>query len=276
MDSKLKAILIGKFSWRRMIRSMILIPICVLVGLLVIAVFFADQAIFRPPRSSYKDTPDVIKLETARGERISAKYYENEQASHTILFSHGNAEDIGMIEPFARLLRDLGLNVLVYDYPGYGTSSGSPSEASAYAAIDAAYEYLLLEKRADPNRIVLHGRSLGGGVAVDLASRRPVAALILESTFASVFRVVTRYPILPFDKFENIKKIERITCPVLIIHGTNDWTIPAYHGQRLFEAANEPKYSLWIEGAGHNNVVHREEKLYLNTIRVFVQILGDK
>ena len=79
-----------------------------------------------------------------------------------------------MIEPFAWRLRDLGLNVLIYDYPGYGTSSGSPSEENAYAAIDAAYDYLQTEKDVDPKRIILHGRSLGGAVAADLASRRPV------------------------------------------------------------------------------------------------------
>jgi abhydrolase domain-containing protein 17 len=276
MNSKLKALFIGDFSWKRVIRSMFLIPICVLLGLLIIAAFFADRAIFRPQVSSYKDTPDTIKLKTRDGEQISARYYENPNSSYTILFSHGNAEDIGMLEPFAWHLRDLGVSVLTYDYQGYGTSSGSPSEENSYAAIDAAYDYLLTEKRLDPKRIILHGRSLGGGVAVDLASRKPVAGLILESTFTSAFRVITRYPILPFDKFENIKKIGKVTCPVLLIHGTNDWTIPSYHGHRLFERANEPKQSLWVEGAGHNDVVHKDEKSYSDSIRTFAQTLGEK
>lgn len=276
MKSILRALFIGEFSWRRLIRSIVLIPVCVFLGLLIIAVFFADRAIFRPPRSSYKDTADVIKLETTSGDEISARYYENVNASHTILFSHGNAEDIGMIGPFAWRLRDLGFNVLIYDYHGYGTSSGSPSEENAYAAIDAAYHYLLTEKAVDPKRIILHGRSLGGGLAVDLASREPVGGLILESTFTTAFRVVTRYTILPFDKFENIKKIKKVTCPVLVIHGTSDWTIPLYHGQRLFEAANDPKQALWVEGAGHNNVVNTNERLYLNTVSRFVEVLGEK
>lgn len=276
MNPKLKALFIGEFSWKRVIRSMFLIPICVLLGFLIIVVFFADRAIFRPQVSSYIDTADIIKLKTRDGEQISARYQDNPQASYTILFSHGNAEDIGIIEPFTWRLRDLGLSVLTYDYQGYGTSSGSPSEENAYAAIDAAYDYLLTEKRLDPKRIILHGRSLGGGVAVDLASRKPVAGLILESTFTSAFRVITRYPILPFDKFENIKKIDKVTCPVLLIHGTSDWTIPSYHGQRLFERANEPKQSLWVEGAGHNNVVYTDERSYSDRIRSFVQTLGEK
>jgi alpha-beta hydrolase superfamily lysophospholipase len=273
MKSKLSALFIGEFSWRRLVRSMILIPICVILGLLIIAVLFADRAIFRPPKPSYKDTADIIKLKTRDGEQISAKYHENPQALYTILFSHGNAEDIGMIEPFAWRLRDLGFNVLTYDYQGYGTSSGSPSEENAYAAIDAAFEYLLTEKRADPKRIILHGRSLGGAVAVDLASRKRVAGLILESTFTTAFRVVTRYQVYPFDKFENIKKIDKVKCPLLVIHGTNDWTIPPYHGRLLFETANEPKQALWVEGARHNNVVYTNEKRYLDTIRSFVGTL---
>lgn len=275
MNSKLKAVFIGEFSRKRLVRSIILIPICVVLGLLSIAWFFPDRAIFRPQSSSYKDTADVTKLKTTGGEQISAKYYENEKALYTLILSHGNAEDIGMVEPLAWRLRDIGLNVLTYDYHGYGTSEGSPSEDKAYAAIDAAYNFLLEEKRVDPKRIILQGRSLGGGVAVDLGSRKPVAGLILESTFVTAFRVVTRYPIMPFDKFENIKKIDKVACPVLIIHGTSDTTIPVHHGRSLFEAAKEPKQALWIEGGGHNNLVYKDEKLYLDTIRNFVVSLGD-
>lgn len=252
---------------------MILIPVCVLFGLFIIATFFADRAIFRPQPSSYKDSADIIKLKTASEKTISAKYYENPQAEYTILFSHGNAEDIGTIEPFIRRMRDLGFNVLTYDYQGYGTSSGSPSETNAYADINAAFEYLLAEKQLKPEKIILHGRSLGGGVAVDLATRQKVAGLILESTFTTAFRVITRYSILPFDKFESIKKINRVNCPTLVIHGTQDWTIPLYHGERLFEAAKEPKYSNWVEGAEHDNVYYRDEKGYIGSIAGFIATL---
>ncbi|MEK7856435.1 MAG: alpha/beta hydrolase [Acidobacteriota bacterium] len=271
MNTNLRAVLIGEFSWRRFIRSLILIPICVTFGLLVIAVFFSEWAIFQPQAASYKDTPDIIKLKTKGGDQVSARFQENPQATLTILLSHGNAEDIGVVEPYTWRLRDLGFNVLTYDYQGYGTSNGSPSEEKAYAAIDAAYEYLLTEKLIEPKRIILHGRSLGGAVAVDLAARKPVAGLILESTFTSAFRVVTRYPLLPFDKFESIKKIGSVSCPVLIIHGTDDWAVPIYHSERLFEAANEPKRSFWVEGAGHNNVERIDERAYADVIKSFAQ-----
>lgn len=276
MNSKLKALLIGEFTWRRLARSLVLIPAFVVLGLFVIAIFFADRAILRPQPPSYRDGSEIIKLKSRGGETISAKYYENPQADYTILFSHGNAEDIGMIEPFIWRLRDQGFNVLTYDYQGYGTSSGSPSEANSYADIDAAFAYLIAEKGLRPDRIILHGRSLGGGVAVDLAARENIAGLILESTFTTAFRVVTRYPILPFDKFESIKKIDNVKCPVLLIHGTNDWTIGFHHGKSLFAAANEPKYALWIEGAGHNNVFYTAEERYLKAVEDFAHTLNMK
>lgn len=273
MNSKLHALLIGEFNWRRLVRSLVLIPAFVILGLLGIATFFPDRPIFRPQPSSYSDSSSIIKIRTREGETISAKYYEYPQAEYTILFSHGNAEDIVMIEPFILRLRGLGFNILTYDYHGYGTSSGSPSETNAYADIDAAFEYLVNKKGLRPDKIILHGRSLGGGVAVDLAARREVGGLILESTFTSAFRVVTRYPILPFDKFENIKKIEKVRCPVLVIHGTQDRTIGFHHGETLFAAANEPKYPLWIDGAGHNNLFYIGEDQYQKALSDFALTL---
>lgn len=276
MNTKLKALLIGEFSWRRLTRSLILIPVSVLFGLFIIAVFFADRAIFRPQSPSYLDGGEIIKLNSRDGVTISAKYYESPEADYTILFSHGNAEDIGTIEPFIWRLRDAGFNILTYDYQGYGTSSGSPSEANSYADIDAAYAYLIAEKGLSPDRIILHGRSLGGGVAVDLAAREDVAGLILESTFTSAFRVITRYQILPFDKFESIKKIDKVKCPVLLIHGSNDSTIGLHHAESLFAATKEPKYAVWIEGAGHNNVFYTAEERYLKEVADFAHTLSTK
>ena len=115
MKRILKAAFIGELTWRRVLRSLVLIPLAVCLGLLIIAIFFADRVIFQPQRSSYRDTSDVIKIKTTGGERISAKFYEKEDANYTILFSHGNAEDIGLNESFALRLRDAGFNVLAYD-----------------------------------------------------------------------------------------------------------------------------------------------------------------
>ena len=117
------------------------------------------------------------------------------------------------------------------------------------------YNYVIENLGISADRIIAMGRSLGGAAAVDLASRNPVAGLILESTFTSAIRVVTQVPVLPFDRFINIRKIKKIHCPVLIIHGTDDEVISFSHGRKLFEKANEPKINLWIEGADHNQML---------------------
>jgi fermentation-respiration switch protein FrsA (DUF1100 family) len=120
----------------------------------------------------------------------------------------------------------------------------------------------------------VHGRSIGGGPAVDLASREPVGGLILESTFTSAFRVLSSIRIFPFDKFENLNKIAGVKCPVLVIHGKKDRTIPFHHGEILFAAANEPKASFWVDNAGHNNLFNVASERYLKTIRDFADKLS--
>lgn len=266
--------MIGEFSWRRVARSMLLIPVFVYLGLFMIAWLIPDSIIFRPQRSLYKDDTDVIKLDTADGKSISARFYENPGARYTILFSHGNAEDLGTIGPFVKNLCDGGFNVLAYDYHGFGTSEGSPTETNTYNDIDAAYQYLISVRKIEPDHIILHGRSLGGGAAVDLASRKPVGGLIMESTFTSITRVLTRIRIFPFDKFESLDKIGRVNCPVLIIHGKQDGTIPFHHGQSLFAAARDPKTAFWVDDAGHNNLFYISGQAYIAAIREFAESLN--
>ncbi len=239
----------------------------------MLAWLIPDKLIFRPPVPSYKDHARTLELLTSDGETIAARFYENDTAVHTILFSHGNAEDIGHVEPFAKQLRDRGFAVLTFDYRGYGLSEGSPSEEKAYKDIDAAYHYLVNDRKIPAEQIILHGRSLGGGVALDLATRRPAGGLILESTFTSAARVLTKIKILPFDKFDNISKIATVACPVLVIHGKMDNTIPFHHGEKLFAAAKDPKTALWIENAGHNDLFNAARQEYLAAIADFSQTI---
>ena len=276
MKRILRAAFIGEFSWRRLARSLVLIPVFVLAGLLTIAMLFPDRLIFQPQPASYRDSAEIIRITTRDGGEVAAKFIQNPSATYTILFAHGNAEDIGLVEPIPTRMSEAGFNVLTFDYRGYGFSSGTPSESNAYADIEAAYDYLISQKLFPANRIILHGRSLGGAVAVDLASREEVAGLILESTFMSAFRVITRYSLLPFDRFKSIDKIGSVRCPVLIIHGTDDRMIPAYHGDRLFEAANEPKRALWVDGAGHNDLYYTNQQKYLETVKTFAKQLNGK
>lgn len=242
-------------------------------SLALLAWLFADRMIFLAPPAQYGDDRGILKLRTAAGERISALYLANPRADYTMLYSHGNAEDLGVIRPILPALRDLGFAVLAYDYRGYGTSEGRASERASYQDIDAAYEYLTQQLGVPAHRIILYGRSVGAGPSVDLAVRQPVGGLVLESPFTAAFQVLTRVPLLPFDKFRNLAKITRVGCPVLVMHGLADDVVPVAHGQRLFAAAREPKQALWVAGAGHNDFMWVAGARWAQALREFASLL---
>ncbi|MEB3335863.1 MAG: alpha/beta hydrolase [Leptolyngbyaceae bacterium] len=257
--------LVGDFSVKRLMASVLFIyAFLVLYGIL-----FSDRLLFRPPPSSYSDTPEILKLTVKNGQKISAIYLPNPSATYTLLYSHGNAEDLGDNQFHFQELRDRGFAIFAYDYQGYGTSQGKPSEGNTYQDIDAAYDYLTSTLKVPPQRIIAYGRSVGSGPTVDLAARKPVAAVILETPFITAFRVITRIPILPFDKFDNLSKIKKIRVPLLIIHGTADRVVPFWHGQALFQAANPPKRFLRVEQGDHNDLVEVAGALYTNTLKEF-------
>jgi hypothetical protein len=180
---------------------------------------------------------------------------------------------LGDIQPVLQQLHDIGFSVFAYDYRGYGTSQGKPSERNAYRDIDRVYNYLIQQLGVPAQWIIAYGRSVGGGSAVDLAARQPLAGLIMESCFTTAFRVVVSIPILPFDKFRNLKKIKQVKCPVLVMHGKVDEVIPFSHGQQLFAAAPNPKLSFWTDGASHNDLMWVAGAQYAATLRNFAQLL---
>ena len=235
----------------------------------------SDGMMFYPHPSEYTND-GILKLKTKDGALISAFYLSDTQARFTLLLSHGNAEDIGDLREFLQALRSRGFSVMTYDYNGYGTSQGKPTERDCYRDIDAAYAYLTDVVKVPPDRIIAFGRSLGAAAAIDLASRKPVAGLIAESAFTSAFRVMTRVRILPFDKFDNLAKISRVYCPVLFIHGELDNTVPIWHGRKLYERANEPKHFYEIANAGHNDVAIKGSKQYFQQIIDFSNTLMHK
>jgi len=243
------------------------------LSLTVYGAFFADSIIFQPPSPGYRDDASVLKVTSADGARISAKYFPNANATFTLLFSHGNAEDIGYDTPLLEAIRDAGFAVFAYDYQGYGTSEGKPSEEHVYEDVEAAYAYLTNTLHVPSSRIIPWGRSLGAAAAVDLAAKHPVAGLIMESAFTSAFRVLTRIALLPFDKFPNLEKIRKVRCPVLVIHGKSDDIIGFYHGQMLFAAANEPRLSYWVEQSGHNDLALVAGSRYFEELRKFVSLV---
>ena len=238
-------------------------------GVALIVRLSSESLIFLPHPSSYKDDGIIVKIRSANGNRISALYLVNPAATYTLLVSHGNAEDLGDDRPWIQDLGQAGFSVLAYDYQGYGTSEGKPGEQVLYEDEAAAYDFLTANLKIPPDRIIILGRSVGSGPAVHLAARKPAAGLVLQSPFLSAYRVFTRFPLLPFDRFPNYKDIRRVHCPVLVIHGTRDRVINIWHGKKLYELANQPKQFLWVKDAGHNDLEMVAGKTYLKAIRNF-------
>ena len=198
-----------------------------------------------------------------------------------MLYFHGNGDNIGVNLPHAVLLRSLGISVFLFDYRGYGHSTGPfPSEERVYEDAQAAWKYLVGDRHYSPHQIVIYGHSLGGAIAIELASRHPEAAgVIVESSFTSVADMARRmgiFRLFPLNallrnRFESMAKIGALRMPVLLLHGTSDWTVPCHMTRQLFAAASEPKTMQMIEGGGHLNNAALGGQSYLDAIREFIR-----
>ncbi|MDQ8193013.1 alpha/beta fold hydrolase [Coraliomargarita sp. SDUM461004] len=240
-------------------------------GINVYAAFRAHNLIFPTPVSSYQDDADIIKLQSTDGETISACYLSTPKDEHLLLYSHGNGEDIGTAGLFLKSLQEQGIAVLAYDYPGYGTSSGTASESGCYAAIDTAFKYATEQLGYAPEQITLYGRSLGSGPSCWLAEQNKVAGLILDGAFTSTFRVMTQIKLLPWDRFDNYARLPNIQCPILIIHGTHDRVVPFTHALKNWKLISSNKYKLFVNGAGHGNLIQTAKQDYWNIVLPFIK-----
>jgi uncharacterized protein len=236
-------------------------------------IFPAGKNVWRTPDAygwPYEDVTLEVNGETTHGWYIPAR-----QARGTLLFFHGNAGTIADRLESIAIFRHLGLNVFIIDYGGYGQSSGRPSEKRCYADARAAWQYLIEERGETPDRLILFGRSLGAGVAVQLATEVAPRALIIESPFLSTVRMGKRmFPFLPLrllvrHRFDSEAKIGDVSAPVLVIHSPNDEIVPYSHGQRLYELANGPKRFLEITG-GHNDGFLVSEEVYTRGLETFL------
>ncbi len=248
-----------------------------LAGLLVVYLVlcllawqFADRLIFLPPAPS--EAAGAIRIPMDGGGEISARWMAHpDWTGPVVLYSHGNAEDLGRIMSELVFFYQLGSPVLAYDYPGYGLSDGKPSTEGANRAIEAAYRHLVEDRKIPPGRIVLFGRSVGGGPSMHLAARKPVGGVILQSPFVSAFRVMTRWPLFPFDRFDNLAAVRKYDGPLLILHGTKDEVIEPWHGRKLYEDSASPDRTLvMIDGAGHNDMEYHGMREIEAAVRAFL------
>ena len=218
---------------------------------------------------------EEVYLETEDGVRIHAFHLPSPGARRAILFLHGNAGNASHRLPNAELLRRLGADVLLLDYRGYGRSEGSPDERGVYADARAALAHLSGPLGHAEERIVVFGRSLGGAVAVDLAQRRQLAGVILESTFPSLrdagaVHFGRFFAPLVDGRFTSDQKIQHVSAPLLFFHGDRDRIVPHALGEKLFTAAAAPKAFETLRGAGHNDTVQVGGARYVESIRAFL------
>ncbi len=183
-----------------------------------------------------------------------------------VLVCHGNAGNIEMRLPLAEAFAEMGLAVLLFDYRGYGASTGKPGEEGTYLDAEAAYDRLAGEEGFAPERIAIYGESLGGAVAIELALRRKVGAVLVEDSFTSMSSVAgSVYPWLPVRlllraRYDSAAKIGRLGVPVLVIHSPEDDLVPFAQGRRLFDSASEPKRFLATGGRhGEGGFTQRED-----------------
>lgn len=201
-----------------------------------------------------------VWFRSSDGVELHGWWIAHPRAAGTLLYCHGSSGSIAHRVGVFRQLAKLKLNVFAFDYRGYGRSEGVPSERGLYADARAAYDHLVGERRAAAGEIVLFGHSLGGAVAIETAREREAAGLVVQSTFTDLKDMArSLFPQLPLhwvtrNQFRSIEKVAELTLPKLFVHGTEDGTVPLAVGQRLYEAAAEPKDLYLVERAGHNDV----------------------
>jgi fermentation-respiration switch protein FrsA (DUF1100 family) len=269
---------------KRLLKVALLAVVAGIVLVVVILRFVENHLIYYPPR--YPDgfpSQQIVEREvedvwllTADGVRINAFYRSNPSSKQVLLWFHGNAENIGDGFEHLKALAKIGANILAVDYRGYGRSEGKPDEAGVYQDADAAYDYLIKQRHFRPEDIIIYGHSLGGAVAVNLASRRPCGGLIVQSSFTNARTMARRVfptPLVEYavrSRFDSLDKIRDVHAPILIVHGTRDDVVPFAMGQQLFAAAPEPKRFYAVEGAGHNDVLETGGESYLACLQRFM------
>lgn len=242
------------------------LQLCSALLLLYGALRFLEWKMIYFPRVEIEATPDLLGLKfeditfiTEDGVKLNGWWIPHPQALGTLIHCHGNAGNIGHRVELAARLHQLGVNVFLFDYRGYGKSRGWPSERGLACDARAAYEFVRAQY-GDEERppILLHGQSLGGAVAARLAVEKQVRGLILESTFTSVPDMARAlYPGLPLyrlvtTRFDTLGRVAQLGLPKLIAHSPDDEVVPFAMGRRLFAAAAPPKQFVALAG-GHND-----------------------
>ncbi len=261
--------------WRGL-RAVLRVALASYLGLMLYMFLAQSKFVFFPSGPPLFAPSDVgleyeeVVLEVGEADTIHGWFVPvTEGERGVVLFCHGNAGNIGDRFETIAILHGLGFSTLIFDYRGYGRSTGRASEKNCYADAEAMWDYLTTTRGVSAQRIVVFGRSLGGGVASWLAAERTPGALVLESTFTSIADLGQEiYPFIPVRllsriRFDTAKRLPKIRCPVIVIHSPRDDVIPYHHGKRLFELAPEPKTFIELSG-DHNEGFLAQGDAYIN------------
>lgn len=272
-----------KSAW--ILVALLLVALVLLVGLWTqlerLFVFF--------PTSELRYTPDQVGLDyedvyftTEDGQRLNGWFVAG-STDITWLWFHGNGGNMGhRVEEMALIHRQLGVNLFIFDYRGYGRSGGKPSEQGIYRDARAALDYLQGRSDVVPEKIVYFGRSLGAAVAVQLASTSPPLGLALVAPFTSLGDMArVAYPRLPLgwlvsNRYNSLARLPQVHRPLLILHGDQDETVPLSHSQKLLQSANPPKCLQILPGAGHNDTYLAAGSAYWDALREFLDALPNQ
>jgi len=260
-----------KAELKSMLISIITVLLAVYMGLGLILYFMQPSFLYSPFREMSYDPGDLgfafekVVFKADDGIKLSGWYIPAEKAKLTVLFCHGNGGNMAHRLDTINIFSELGINCFIFDYRGYGTSQGKPSELGTYLDADAAYRWLTEKKKVKPENIIIFGRSLGGSIAAHLAGTVKARTLIIESAFTSYADIGSKfYPYMPVRLFarysyKTIDYIQQVRCPAMIIHSRNDEVIPFEFGLKLYESANEPKKFIEIFGSHNDGFLHSAE-----------------
>jgi uncharacterized protein len=262
-----------------------LLILAVPVGFYVVVsalMYLSQGKLLYQPFKEYAGTPafigiefEAVALTTSDGVRITGWYVPGDSDKPHILFCHGNAGNISHRIDTIFLIHQIGFPMLIFDYRGYGFSEGKPDEQGTYRDAEAAWDYLVKDRGVEPGSITVMGRSLGGAVAAWLAVEKNPGALVLESTFTSVPDLgASLYPAMPVRllsrfSYDTQSRLPSVSCPVLVVHSRDDEIVPYSHGEKLFDAAVDPKGMLEITGS-HNGGFMSSEARYTDGLRKFI------
>ncbi len=267
---------------KKMLSSIILIFIILLFTFAFLGYFEKRHTYF--PMRRIEFTPRDIgmhyeniyfKTEDGRLE-LNGWFIPSEKRRATILFCHGNGGNISHRLDVIKIFNEMGIDVFIFDYRGYGKSQGSASEEGLYQDARAAFKYLASRHDVEEEKIVVYGESIGAAVAIELLRNVRARALITEGAFTSTSDMTREiYPFLPVrfllkTRYDSISKINELRVPKLFIHSRDDEIVPFSHARRLFEAAQEPKEFLEMRG-GHNYAIFLEPDKFSNAVKLFLQ-----